>query len=367
MNKEAYLNALRDALQALSVQERDAAVEFCEEMIIDRMETGMTEEEAVSAMEPPARMAEKLSVDIRQPLKDAQSHPHTAGQAMHETEEAPVHPDQWQKMQLTCDASRLNLIDLQAGNLPIKILLSPDDQVRLTYYTRPRNVYEARVEGDALILREVRTEKKSGLFHFSFHFDLGTLPRVEICLEVPADLMAELRVQTRNGGISMKGPQMLTHVEMGTTNGGVALENVKCISLNAHTTNGGMAASHLETKKALSLTTTNGGTSVSHCRARGSLTVRTSNGGISAGNCTAGEEMNISTTNGGLSVQGLDAAAITLRTSNSRISGSVKGPQSQWKIDSHTTNGKNALPSFQDGEKPLSVHTTNGSIHISFE
>ena len=139
MTRETYLSKLRDALRHLNPQEQDAAVEFCEEMIMERMDSGMTEEEAVAAMEAPALMAEKLAVEIRQPEPPAEpAQPENAD------------PNRWQKMQLTCEGSRLNHIDLQAGNFPIQVLLSRDDQVRLTYYTRPRNVYEAKLEGDLL-------------------------------------------------------------------------------------------------------------------------------------------------------------------------------------------------------------------------
>lgn len=357
MNKEAYLRELRAALSGMNEQEKDAALSFCEEALMDRMEAGLTEEEAVAALETPAQMAEKLAVEMGRAPEKTQA-----------PEKAPSgDSNEWQKMLLTCSSEQLGHVDLEAGNLPIKVILSRDSQVRLTYYTRPRNVYEAKVEGDTLILREVRNEKKSGLFNMLFNFDFGTQPRVEIVLEVPRDLMASLRLKTRNAAIAVKGPQMLTHVDLGTTNGGLTLEQVKCIAVEAHTTNGGLSANDVETKKSLSLHTTNGGTSANHCHAKEDFTLHTTNGGIAVNHCSAGCEMNIHTTNGGLAFAGLDAGAIILRTSNSRINGSVKGPQSQWKIDSHTTNGKNSLPSRQEGQKPLNVHTTNGNIHVTFE
>lgn len=361
MNKEAYLNELKNTLRHLSLQEQQAALSFCEEMLADRMEAGMTEEEAVAAMESPALMAEKLALDIKQPPRDAQSNP-----AVNQTQTDAENPNQWQKMQLKCAAAQLNHIDLQAGNLPIKIQLSQDDQVTLTYFTRPRNVYEARQEGDTLLLREIRTENSRSFFNFFFNFDLGTLPRPEITLEVPADLIANLKAATKNGAIALSGPQMLMHVELSTTNGGLALQNTKCISLDAHTTNGGVAASLVECRTALSLRTTNGGVAVSDCHSQAALTLSTTNGGVTVTNCTARDEMRVSSTNGGLKVQGLDAGALHLRTSNSSISGTVQGPQSQWQIESHTTNGKNSLPAFQQGAKPFSAHTTNSPIRITF-
>ena len=361
MTKQEYLDALRAALSGMNQQEQDAALSFCEEALMDRMESGMTEEEAVSALETPAQMAEKLAVHMSKATEKKQ-------EAVKVTaKETDAAPNEWKKMLLCCSADQLNHIDLEAGNLPIKIILSQDDQVRLTYYTRPRNVYEAKVEGDTLILREIHSEKKTGLFNFFFNSEFGSLPRVEITLEVPENMMADLSAKTRNAGLSIKGPQMLTYVNLGTTNGGLSVEQVKCITLDAHTSNGGLAANTTETKKSLSLSTTNGSVSATNCSAKENFSLHTTNGGIAVNNCTAGQDMTIHTTNGGLAFAGLDAASLTLRTSNSRINGSVKGPQDQWKIDSHTTNGRNNLPSCQDGAKPLNVHTTNGNIHVTFE
>ncbi len=353
MNKQEYLQKLNQALSALTEQEKEAALHFCAEMLEDRMESGMTEEEAVAAMEDAQVLARQLAADIHQPAAPEQA------------AETP-RPDftEWQKMQITCPAERLNHMDLQAGNMGIKILLSNDDQVRLTYFTRAQNMYEAKVDGDTLRLREVKEESRRSLFHFFVH--IGG-PKVEIALEVPRDMMANLKAFTKNGGVSLKGPQMLMHVELGTTNGGIAVSDVQCISLDAHTTNGGIAVSNTGTRQLFSFRTTNGGIAVRDCQSGGDMTLGTTNGGVSVQNVQAQQALSVSSTNGGVKVSGLDAASIRLRTSNSPISGTVKGPQSLWQIESRTTNGRNSLPAWQEGQKPLSVHTTNSPIHVSFE
>lgn len=49
MRKEEFLTALRANLTGLSPEGVEKLVEFCSEMIDDRMEDGLTEEEAVAA------------------------------------------------------------------------------------------------------------------------------------------------------------------------------------------------------------------------------------------------------------------------------------------------------------------------------
>ena len=56
----------------------------------------------------------------------------------------------------------------------------------------------------------------------------------------------------------------------------------------------------------------------------------------------------------------------TLKTSNSGITGTLPGQQSDWQIESGTSNGHSNLPSHQPGQKPLRVHTSNGSINVRF-
>lgn len=51
MTKVEYLDSLKDALQKAAVQDIEGRVEFYEEMIDDKIEDGMSEEDAVSSME----------------------------------------------------------------------------------------------------------------------------------------------------------------------------------------------------------------------------------------------------------------------------------------------------------------------------
>ena len=50
MNKVCFLNELSEKLAGLSGEERSRFLNYCSEMIDDRMESGMSEEEAVAAI-----------------------------------------------------------------------------------------------------------------------------------------------------------------------------------------------------------------------------------------------------------------------------------------------------------------------------
>ena len=63
MNKETFLRTLRSKLSYLSRSEVDERLAFYEEMIDDRMEEGMTEEEAVEAVGSVDRIAEQIMTE----------------------------------------------------------------------------------------------------------------------------------------------------------------------------------------------------------------------------------------------------------------------------------------------------------------
>lgn len=57
MTKEQFLNELGKALSPLSHTEREKSLAYYSELIDDRMENGMTEEQAVSGLETPSEIA----------------------------------------------------------------------------------------------------------------------------------------------------------------------------------------------------------------------------------------------------------------------------------------------------------------------
>ena len=67
MNKQGFLAVLRQQLQGLPEIDIEKSLEYYSESIDDRMEEGMTEEEAVADMEPPAEIARQIFMDMPLP------------------------------------------------------------------------------------------------------------------------------------------------------------------------------------------------------------------------------------------------------------------------------------------------------------
>lgn len=67
MNKADFLAALRQQLRGLSESDIEKSLEYYSESIDDRIEDGMTEEEAVTDMESPAEIARQILMDMPLP------------------------------------------------------------------------------------------------------------------------------------------------------------------------------------------------------------------------------------------------------------------------------------------------------------
>lgn len=64
MNKQEFLNALSDRLQGIPKEDREKSLEYYSEMIDDRTEDGLTEEQAVKAMGSVRDIADKIINDM---------------------------------------------------------------------------------------------------------------------------------------------------------------------------------------------------------------------------------------------------------------------------------------------------------------
>lgn len=67
MKKEAYLQRIRQLLQNLPEEDRERSLAFYAESIDDRMEDGMSEEEAVASLESPEEAAKSILMDTPLP------------------------------------------------------------------------------------------------------------------------------------------------------------------------------------------------------------------------------------------------------------------------------------------------------------
>ena len=373
MTKQEYIMELMRALSFLDHDTRNAALDFYNEMLEDRLEEAETEEAAVAAMDSPDMIAAQLRQEMAAPA-DRPAAPVSASDDL--TEE-------WSPRTFNCPLAGLHAVKLDAENMAIEILPASDGQVTLSYFTRKQDEYTARVDGDVLTL--THRSDPSWARRIVHNFFFRPAAPVKVTLRLPEDAALDLSAVTRNAVIEARGMRGLGILDLKSSNGSLTAETVKCREAVLRTSNARVTLRDAVCGNVCRLQSSNGSIILENCGAAGSvecvtsnaaaraenvrcgdtLLLRTSNGSIQARDVSA-QSVTLHSSNGSLLAEDLRANAVSLRTSNASIRGVLPGAQQDWQIDSGTTNGKNSLPASQPGQKPLSAHTSNGSIQITF-
>lgn len=410
MTRKEYLHSLSEALSFLNDETRAAAMGFYTEMLDDRMEDGMDETAAVAAMESPDAIAQRLKAEgipggtakddeevtvllkdtmdsaeyifqtaksqVQQAVEQIQAAQSTMEQEAHRPE-ADNHSGYEQRV-LSHPAADLHAVHIEAMDMPIKIYPSDDDQISLTYYSCKRDEYRAQMENGVLRLEHVGKENihtgfRISLFGLKGIFDGNgmrvlwnqSMPIIE--LAVPAGALVDLHAETGNGSIRVQGLNALCDTHLSTSNSRIAVENVTAKALEMKTSNARIVLKDVSVKQSLLGKTSNARVEGVNILSGEETELITSNGRISMERVVSRKKIILTTSNSSMNVGNLSAQAIQLRTTNGNIHGVLPGSARDWEITSGTSNGRNSLPQYQAGEKPLSVHTSNGNINLAFE
>ena len=278
----------------------------------------------------------------------------------------------YQQMIFSCPAEQLRAVRLECNEMPIQVKPAEGNEAKLIYYTCENDPYEAEMQNGVLTLQSADGgNSRKGRFSLSILGGIIKLgwnkptPTVELFL--PPDALVDLLAHTGNCSIKVNGMNALCDTDLKTTNSRIALESVTCMRLEARTTNARIVLEQVNAKQNIQCTTTNSRIESHQVHCGGNITLATSNSRITAEATAARGELSLTTSNSSMDINALSADAITLRTSNGSISGTLPGRMSDWAIKSSTSNGSNSLPTDQPGPKPLRVRTSNGSIRVRFE
>ena len=325
-----------------------------------------TAEKAERFAESVAKKAEKAAEKAMQYAESAES----GAEGGPEADEAPERVGEYERRVFTCPAGELQAVRLTGADMPIRIRAGKGTDATLVYYTSPKDPYSAWVEGGTLRLASEGKSSGRGAFSFSFFaggFRMGwSKSSPTVWLTLPADALVDLNVETCNGSIRAQGLQALCRVQLTTSNSRIELRQIHCKSLEMKTSNGRLSLEDVHSRQGLQGVTSNGRIEGTRVVSGGEMALKTSNGRIVMENARSRDALRLTTSNGRIDVSGLEANDISLRTSNSSIRGVLPGRREDWTIESGTSNGRNSLPTRQEGRKPLRAYTSNGSIDLSF-
>lgn len=373
MTKNEYLIELATRLQALTddpnsiYPELTSMISFYQEMVDDKIEDGMSEEEAVAAMESPDEIVKRLKNEFGEPAPQT-----TADVPEPAAEGAPNAVCAVTRREYSPD--RVSLVRIIDSYHAVKLIRG--GQVAVNYEDDANGKYQVSLESGVLTLTYIRYKRSflRNIFAWKHYGREVTVEmpdswkgKADVCTSNAAISASvainELIAHTSNGAISLEDATF-TKVSGATSNGSVKLENVTCTDMELASTNGRIAANDICCEGAR-LVTTNASVSVQDA-AVSELFLKTCNGGMRLDDVTS-EKLHAQTSNASIKISDVEAYDITLISSNSSITGSLNGSMEDYAITSQTSNASNSLPNGTKGEKILNVSTSNGKIAIDFE
>ena len=255
------------------------------------------------------------------------------------------------------DSGDYRQIIIDAKNNGIRVTLSSDERIHLTYYENEWNTYTVQDDGGVLRLQ---SHHKPRLVWFDFDFR-----PTNVELAVPAEYAGSLQLTTSNSSITASDINAAT-IDFRSSNDKINLSNATVSGkLVLTTTNGRIQLTNV-TAPSAELKTSNDSIRVEDVFIDGDILATTTNGRIDLVNLTA-NTAKARTSNDSIHLSRLAAGIIDLQSSNGALKGSIVGDSSDYRIDSHTSNGSTNIDRGNaNGIYSLRAYTSNDSINIEF-
>lgn len=360
MNQYEYLKELRRCLSILDRVEEDRVIEYYAELIGDKVELGIPEEEVLSQLGTPRQLADKI---------------------LAETQE----DEGYTEKVFTVSDSEISSVKVDIDLMKVKVCYRQDDknEIRITYYENNKHKPTVTTEDGQVTLKD-----KTDFFSNLFNTGMVNIKRgkLETIVEIPKNnktlkinietsnakitannLNADsLYLETSNADIDISG-EFTDDVYCKTSNASINGENIKAHTVNFDTSNGSCNAETV-LSHSLEFVTSNASINISSINSD-SVRLDTSNNSINLGDTIANDSFYAQTSNGNINTKGIDSDKIELDTSNGSIIATIIGKEKDFRIESGTSNGNDNISGRgnSSASKSLLAYTSNGNINIDFD
>lgn len=321
MKREEFLSRLKRELGDIAREDTQQIEDFYEELILDGMEQGFTEEEILERFGSPEEVARQVRREYGGLIPYTSKVNNDSG---YESSEM-VHT-------VLVDASNLRINVRTVENGPIRVLFHPKEGSDKVTFTEENGVFSF-------------VHRTKGLFHLNWlnlFLDYNIL-----ILEIPRNFGGTLKLKTSNAPIRVANLTNLAAAELISGNGKIKAENIKADAFTIRTSNSRLELVGLKGR---------------------TLEAVTNNGSVSAKECSFPERAVLQTKNGGVSCRNLISDQIQMQTCNGSVTGTIIGNVNDFAIQSGTMNGSNNLRNVPNEgmRKSLCAKTVNGQIHLEF-
>ena len=361
MTRNDYFEQLNQVLGFLDADTRSATLAFYEELLSDRMEEGLSEQDALRMMDAPDVIAARMRADMGQ-----------QGTLPPDDSDIPAYTP----CTISYDVHQVASLFLSFINRKVKVESGDTPYITVSYMEDERHPIDL-TELDGHIRLTEKQPMKQGLARFST-FGLGNVldalfrgrTHVDLTVTVvlPRDAKIGLEIITSNGGITMQNFNALGTVRLTTSNASVHVRDVACSQLRLCTSNGRVDIENIAARQGIAVRTSNAAIHASLIRAHDAVSLTTTNSAVRLEKASGGDILSVRTTNASITCNGCLFPCVTLKTSNGKIAGTMPGSIADYNVDAGTTNGSCSLPSHKaNGSRTLIAHTSNASIQMHFE
>ena len=365
MTKKDFLNELVAGLsRGMRTEDMAELRDYYAEQIDDRMEEGLSEEEAVAALGDPAALAEKL---LRE---NGGARPAGDGEHIY---------------------GAVERLDLRLIGADAKITVQPlsgGETARLRFASKCRWT----LEDGALIIEE--EDVKQGLF--------GRMKSSPLELTLSGAELARLEVHSRAGDLRARGLRVsgaLTAemnsgdirledveadectigsgsgdvavqdlranlTELKSANGDIEVQDLVTSAFRGETANGDVSLKGIRTETA-ELRTANGDIEVQTLTA-GELHARTANGDVELADASVAGRIELESTSGDIDLRRVSAAEMELSTRSGDIKGTLMEAEGGYRFEAQTPRGDLNVPNTE-GRRLVGAISANGDIHLKVE
>ena len=376
MRKEEFLTALRAGLTGLLPEGVEKLVEFCSEMIDDRIEDGLTEEEAVAAAGPLDELVKQAKSELL-PMKTANFPEKTTFGDTLRT--------------YTAESSICGIIANCDYTADFKLLPSENGTCRVECMESEKICYSVTTENNVLHIECADRRTLFSRYKFSkaqrhatvrVYLPQGTYKSLEVettsgDIAIPAGYAFDtaslqstsgdiaccaecslLSIETTSGDIALKSAKCST-IELCSTSGDITLENVQSSKkTHAETTSGKVQFINLETTE-LEIHTASGKVSLEDTSSA-VLHVDTISGEIDLTRAVSSNSMEIGTISSNIHLESCDSESLSFESRSGSIIGTLNTGKNFYIT---SRNNKVDVP-LNSGEGLCKIETRSGSIRI---
>lgn len=376
MTKNEFLKELKSHLSNISGDEQNIIIEYYSEIINDKLDDGQNEEEIISELGSP----KKIALTVTKDYYERENQDYRKSTTINKNFRQAVKEYEY---------DGINSINIDIMNSDIILKASCNNNIKITYYTNecfPKTI--ENINGN-ITLKNVFFPFKDTLKQIAKNFlYLWKKHNLKTIIEIPVEctnlkfnlhtsnakifiqnIKAEkLNIKTSNGKINtsnLYGNEIFLH----TSNSNLTIKSTNAETVTAETSNGKITVSDIVNTKFLKLVTLNGSITVNNIYVE-TLETKTSNGKIHITDIKSQNRLSAKTSNGLINITDILSDNISLITSNGKINGNIVGNPNDYNISSKTSNADNSLSSYnyknQTSYKTLLANTSNGRISIIF-